>query len=454
MNQEASPASSVSARLEKLPISWVHYKLLLIHGTGWLFDAMDVGIVTFVVVALARDWKLNPGQIGLIGSAGLAGMFVGAALSGWAADRLGRKAVFQVTLLIFSISTLLCSLAWNFESMMIFRFFVGLGLGGELPVVSSLMSEFVPAQARGKFIVLLESFWAYGWILAALIAYLIIPAHGWRIAFAIGALPAFYVWVIRRKLPESPRWLLSRGRTAEAESVLRQLEDESDRITKSAPRVRVNLELGVTDGAVSEPASWRELWSTQFVARTTALWVLWFCLVFGYYGIFIWLPTLLVNSGFSIVRSFQFVLIGALAQIPGYFSAAYLVEKVGRRPVISVFLLMSGLTAICFGHSTTTFNIIFWSSLMSFFNLGAWGAVYTYTPELYPTRIRARGAGMAAAIGRIGGIVAPIVVGMLLPRIGRVGIMLLNAIFFFVGAAVVVWLGDETKGRVLEEISE
>ena len=149
---------NISERLERLPLSWVHYKLLIIHGFGWLFDAMDVGIITFVLVALAKDWQLHPAQIGLIASSGLLGMFVGAAVSGVVADYWGRKTVFQVTLLIFSITTLLCALAWNVQSMIIFRFLVGVGLGGELPVVSSLLSEFIPGKHRGRFIVLLESF--------------------------------------------------------------------------------------------------------------------------------------------------------------------------------------------------------------------------------------------------------------------------------------------------------
>jgi MFS transporter, putative metabolite:H+ symporter len=161
MSDRTTSYSDIARRLERLPISWLHYKLLIIHGFGWLFDAMDVGIVTFVMAALAKDWKLPSNQLGLIGSAGLAGMFVGAAVSGIVADYWGRKKVFQVTLLIFAVTTLLCACAWNLTSMVIFRFFVGLGLGGELPVVSSLLSEFVPGRHRGRFIVLLESFWAY-----------------------------------------------------------------------------------------------------------------------------------------------------------------------------------------------------------------------------------------------------------------------------------------------------
>ena len=183
------------------------------------------------------------------------------------------------------------------------------------------------------------------------------------------------------------------------------------------------------------------------------LWILWFGLVFGYYGIFVWLPTLLVRAGYSMVNSFLYIIIITLAQIPGYFSAAYLVERIGRKPVIVLYLLMSAVCAYLFGHATSTTMILTWASLMSFFNLGAWGAVYTYTPEQYPTRDRATGAGAAAAFGRIGGLIAPILVGVLLPSIGRSGVLTMNAALLIVAAGAVGILGVETKGKSLEEAS-
>jgi putative MFS transporter len=444
-------SSNIAARLERLPLSWLHYKLLIIHGFGWLFDAMDVGIISFVLAALAKDWKLPPTDVGLIGSAGLAGMFVGAALGGFVADRWGRKTVFQITLLVFALSTALCAIAWNIESMLVFRFLVGVGLGGELPVVSSLLSEFIPAKHRGRFIVLLESFWAYGWLVAAIVAFLVIPAYGWRIAFLIGTFPALYIWIIRRRLPESPRWLESRGRLREAEAIMSSLESESERVTGTiiAPLIPT-----ASDPPVSSRGTFTEIWMRQYFRRTLMLWILWFGLVFGYYGVFIWLPSLLVKAGYSMVNSFLFVIIITLAQIPGYFSAAYLVDRMGRKPVIVGFLLASAACAVLFGRSTTTAEILVWASLMSFFNLGAWGGVYTYTPELYPTRMRATGAGSAAAFGRVGGIVAPYLVGALLPSIGQAGVLTVNAAMLALAAISVAILGLETRNKSLEEISK
>lgn len=446
-----SSTPSAGARLERLPISRLHYRLLFIHGLGWLFDAMDVGIITFVVTALAKEWQLTPAQVGLVASSGLAGMMVGAAVGGAAADRWGRKTVFQVTLLIFSAATCLCAIAWDLTAMLVFRFLVGVGLGAELPVVASLLAEFIPAKQRGRFVVLLESFWAYGWFVAALVSFLIIPNYGWRIAFLVGAVPALYVGVIRRQLPESPRWYESQGMLKEAERVLTDLEKESERL--SGRPLEAPVEVPHTHPPV-QPGNLLGLWSPQFRRRTLMLWILWFGLVFGYYGIFVWLPSLLVQAGYSMVNSFFYVMIVTAAQIPGYFSAAYLIDRVGRKPVIVTYLSLSAACAILFGASSSTFHILTWACLMSFFNLGAWGAIYAYTPELYPTRIRTTGAGAAAAFGRLGGVIAPFLVGVLLPSFGTSGVITINAAFLMLAAAAVAFLGKETASGTLEQASQ
>jgi len=212
MKTESSPSSADPAqRLDRLPMSRFHWKLVGVSGMGWMFDSMDVGIISFVVATLTREWGLAPDQVAWMISIGLLGMLVGAAGTGTLADRYGRKTMFQATLLIFSFATAFCGLAWSYASLLVGRFLVGFGLGGELPIASTLVSEFSPARWRGRILVLLESFWAYGWVLAAIIAYFVIPTYGWRAAFFIGALPAFYVFVLRRALPESPRFLLSEG---------------------------------------------------------------------------------------------------------------------------------------------------------------------------------------------------------------------------------------------------
>ena len=278
-------------RLERIPVGRFHYELLIITGLGWMFDAMDTGIIAFVLPTLAKAWSLTTQEMGLIGSMGLVGMAVGAIFAGELADRFGRKRMFMATLVLYSVATGLCSVAWSFSSLLVFRFLVGFGLGGQLPVAVTLVTEYAPPAVRGRFIVLLESFWGVGWLLAALISYFVIPAFGWHAAFLLGALPALYVFHIFRWIPESVRYLLNKGRTAEAEAIVRRIEDSCG---MSAPVSAVSEAEAEEETAVVK-SSFRELLTPAFIKRTLMLWCLWFGIVYSYYGIFTWLPSLMVS---------------------------------------------------------------------------------------------------------------------------------------------------------------
>lgn len=437
----------VLERLENLPVGSFHYKLLVVTGLGWLFDSMDTGLISFVLPILAREWGLTPEQVGWIGSVGLIGMALGAVLAGTVADRFGRKNVFAATVILYSVSTGLCAVAWSYESLLLFRFLVGFGLGGELPVAATLMSEYAPSKLRGRFIVLLESFWGVGWLVAALISYLLIPRFGWQIAFVIGALPALYVFLIRLHMPESIRYLLSKGKVEEARQIILTLEQklgvasasfDKEFIDEATPIFKLNV---------------FTLWKPMFRVRTIMLWLAWFGIVFSYYGIFMWLPSIVFTQGFEVVKTFEYVLIMTLAQLPGYFAAAWLVDIIGRRYTLSLFLMMSGVCAYFFGNATTASELLMWGAAMSFFNLGAWGVIYTYTPELYPTAIRALGSGWAAGFGRIGGMLAPMLVGVLLAGGAHINsIFVMFASVFVIISIIVLSLGIESKRKSLEEI--
>ena len=438
----------VLERLEALPLGRFHYKLLLVTGLGWLFDSMDTGLIAFILPVLAKEWGLAPGQMGRIGSIGLIGMALGAVVSGTIADRIGRKKVFTITVLLYSIASAFCALSWNYQSLLVFRFLVGFGLGGELPVAATLVSEYAPSRVRGRFIVLLESFWGLGWIAAACIAYFFIPLYGWRMAFLIGALPALYVCLIRMHMPESVRYLLAHGRVGEARQIVVSLERQLH--VPVAPFVSEKETVPVV-----AKASFRELWKKPFASRTIMLWLVWFGINFSYYGIFMWLPSLVFQQGFTVVKTFEYVLIMTLAQLPGYYCAAWLVDKIGRKYTLSAFLLFSGVASYFFGHASTAAALMMWGSVMSFFNLGAWGVLYTYTPEQYPTAIRALGSGWAAGFGRFGGMAAPMMVGALLARsFGFASVFYMFALVFAAVAVIVMSLGVESKQKDLESISE
>ncbi|MEV8023165.1 MFS transporter [Microbacterium sp. NPDC080220] len=447
----STSTGTLTARLDRLPFTRTHLRVLTGSGTGWALDAMDVGLISFVIAALVDQWQLSTSQTSWIASAGFAGMAVGATVGGLLADRIGRRSVFALTLLVYGIATGASALAGGLVALIALRFVVGLGLGAELPVASTYVSEFAPARMRGRIIVVLEAFWAVGWTASALIGYLVIPtaAEGWRWALAIGAIPAVYALVVRWGLPESPRWLASRGRTADAERVVAGLE--------SSPAVFGRLAPAAVD-AVEAPAApattvamrLRGLWAPGMRRRTAALWAVWFCVNFSYYGAFIWIPTLLVAQGFGLVRSFEFTLIITLAQVPGYAVAAWLIEVWGRRATLSVFLAGSAVAAIVFGQATTVPLILGAGMALSFFNLGAWGALYAVTPETYPTSLRATGAGWAAGIGRIASILAPPAVPAL-QAIGGVPVVFVVLSAFFAVAAAATWGLAESRGRSLAE---
>lgn len=438
--------ASFTARLDAVPLNRFHWKLLVASGLGWMFDAMDVILISFLLAPISREFALDAPRTGLVVSAGFVGMFIGAAASGRLADRYGRKTIFQVTLLIFCAGSALSAAAPTFETLLLARVVTGLGLGGELPVVSTLMSEFSPRAHRGRLVAILESFWAYGTIAAGLIAVFALPAWGWRGAFLVGALPALYIAYIRRALPESPRYLASRGMLNEADAVVRQVERAGGAplITVARPVAPPPLpKVGV-----------RDLWSRAFARRTAMLWILWFGIVFTYYGIFVYVPSLLVARGLTVTRSNEFFFLSTFAQIPGYFSAAYLVERWGRKPTLVTYLLGTAVAAYLFGNSGTGTDAFIYASLLSFFNLGAWACVYTITPEMYPTAIRGTGSGIAASVGRVGGIIGPFVTPLLVAAYGQAAVFAVFMVLLVITAANVFLLAEETRGRSLEELGE
>jgi MFS transporter, putative metabolite:H+ symporter len=390
-------------------------KLLGIAGTGWMFDALDVGMLSFILAALKGEWNLSTEQMGWIGSINSIGMAVGALFFGLMADRIGRKNVFIFTLLLFSVCSGLSAFTTSLTIFVVLRFLIGMGLGGELPVASTLVSESVPTENRGRIVVLLESFWAVGWLVSAVISYFIIPKFGWQIAMLISAIPALYTIYLRLGLPDSPRY-----------TSLKQKEKAT----------------------VFE--SMAKLFSKDYARQTIVLWVLWFCVVFSYYGMFLWLPSVMIMKGFSLIKSFEYVLIMTIAQLPGYFTAAWLIEKFGRKFVLVVYLIGTAISAYLFGTAASTALLMTSGILLSFFNLGAWGALYAYTPEQYPTNIRGSGAGLAAAIGRVGGVLGPLLVGYLVAQKTSISIIFtIFCISVLIGAFTVLFAGKETRLKEL-----
>ncbi|MGO4956203.1 MFS transporter [Luteococcus sp. Sow4_B9] len=444
MTQSATPTRS--QRLERLSFNRAHRRLLVGSGIGWALDAMDVGLISFVMAALAVQWKLDMTTTSWVGSIGFVGMALGASLGGLLADRIGRRQVFAATLLLYGLATAASALVTSVAALMALRFIVGLGLGAELPVASTLVSEFAPARIRGRMVVALEAFWAVGWMMAALLGYLVIPMSddGWRWALAVGLVPTAYAAVVRHKLPESVRFLESKGRIEEAEAAVRSFEEAS------GPSVAEPVEVPVVED-LADPVREQHIWSPRFRVRTAALWAVWFCINLSYYGAFIWIPSLLVAQGFSMVKSFQFTLVMTLAQLPGYALAAWLIEVWGRRPTLASFLAGSAMAALAYGHASSTTEILLAGCALSFANLGAWGALYAIGPEIYPTSIRGTGTGAAAAFGRIASIIAPLLVPVLI-RAGGNGLAFTVFSVAFAVAALACLALPEARNRSLGRV--
>ncbi len=443
---------SLTEFLERAPLSRFHYMLLIIGSLVYGFTAMNYLLLSPVLPAISKEWALDiPTQSLILSLTGI-GMFIGALSCGVIADLIGRRRALLLTILLMTVFTGLCSVAWDFLSLSIFRFLAGIGLGGSLPQPGVYVSEYVPAKPRGRFLGLVESAWAYGGVLAIIFPFYLIQGYGqflgWRLTFLIGLMPLILIPLIIKFVPESIRYLENKGMKEKAWDILK----------------KNGLISMMPDGGVSEnpnpiysvKSTLKEVWSPMYRRRTAVLWISWAVLVYTYHGIFLWLPSIYVEllAAKELLTPLYFVLLVTLLQIPGYYSATFLLDVIGRKPVLVVYLALAGLGSLLFGQATGIFFVLLWMGVISFFNLGGWAGLYAYTPELYPTRIRGTGSGLSASIGRITLVFAPVISGYLWGLVGISFMFLVFALVHFIGAISVLILGTETKGKVLEEISK
>ena len=450
---------SISSRLDRLPLTRPHYALLLIGGLGYTFDGMDGAIVAFLLTSARDTWELTQGQLGLIGSAAPFGFFFGAILSGYLGDRIGRKNVMMYALAVYALFSIVAALAPNYEVFLAARILAGLGAGAESVIIAPFISEFIPPKRRGWFIGSLAGFFSFGFVLAALIGRFIVPIgeDGWRWAQVVTAIPILMLLWWRRSLPESPRYLVSKGRVDEATSIVETFEDKVRRATgmHQLPPVEEDSDQLVEENRRSGFLNaLKSMWSREHRRDTSVIWIIWFVITFSYYGFFSWIPTLLVDKGITVTTSFSYSIIIYLAQVPGYFSAAYLNDKIERKYTIAIYLMGSAASAFWLSQSEGEATVVVAAAVLSFFLNGTYAGVYAYTPELFPTWMRATGSGFASAIGRVGSILAPSIIGFSAATLGFGGVFGLTTAVLAVGVVVIIIFGVRTSGRSLEEIQD
>jgi MFS transporter, putative metabolite:H+ symporter len=434
-------AVTVQDAIDRIGFGAFQRRLFLVCAVTWAADAAEIFLLSFALPGFSDEFGLTGGQAGLVVTATFAGMLLGAWFWGTLSDRIGRRTGFQLTVAVFAVFGLASAFAPGPVWLAVLRFATGFGLGGALPLDFSVFAEYLPTRNRGRWLVLLESFWAVGTVMAAGLALVVMPTLGWRWLLATSAVAAVLVLWVRRRVPESARYLVSRGRTDEAAAILERVATDN-----GAPRLYASVVVPAGE-SVGTPTS--ALLSGGLRRVTLSLWSTWLLIAFAYYGIFVWLPQVLSDQ-YGVLDSQLYVFFIAVVQLPGYFSAAWLLERWGRLPVLRVYLAISGLATFLWAVAGGTSTVLVAAGLMSFFSLGAWAALYAYTPEVYPTQIRTTGMGAASGMARVGGVVAPLVGGALF-AVSLVAALSVFAVAFLAAAAVVMSLRRETRGQPLSD---
>ena len=444
-------AEEIAARVDRLPVSRWHVKARIIIGVATFFDAFDALAIASVLPVLVPMWKLTPPQIGLLISAGFLGQLLGAVFFGWIAERYGRMTGMAWSILIFAIMSLVCAGAWSYNSLLIFRLIQGFGLGGEVPIAATYISELAKPSVRGRFVMLYELIFPVGIVAASVAGVWVVPHLGWQFMFVIGAAPAVLVLFLRRALPESPRWLAGRGRLEAAEAAIGRIERETQKATggKALPPVQPGRKLETRRAALSD------LFGSLYLRRTLVVWVIWFASYLVNYGLSIWMPTV-YRTVFKLPLgvSLQYGMITTAFGLVGAAIAAFLIDSIGRKPLFAVSFVGSAaalLVLAMIAHPTAQQALIYITIayfFVSAINLG----VYLYTPELYPTRVRALGVGTATAWLRLASMIGPTAVGYMIAS-GLQSVFISFGLVSCAAALVTALFAIETKQQVLEEVS-
>jgi len=448
----AAGNAELVARIERLPVTPRLLLLRGIVGIATFFDAYTVLAIAFAMPQLVSEWKLTPAEVGMIISAGYVGQLLGAVLFGSLAEKIGRLKTLFITIVLFASMDGACLFAWSGVSMMVFRFLQGVGTGGEVPVASAYVNEFIGAEKRGRFFLLYEVIFPIGLVFAGMVGFFLVPVYGWKAMFIIGLVPSVLTIPLRWFMPESPRWLASRGRIAEADVVVKLLEDSA---TRRGTILREPLVRPV-DSMATAHSDWRELFKGIYLKRTLMIWGLWMCVYMINNGLVTWLPTL-YNQVFELPlqTSLAYGWITSGVGVAASIVCALLIDKVGRKPWYATAFLVAVVPLLMLswlGANSAIEVLIFATAAYAVLQTIAF-SLFLYSVELYPTRLRAVGTGFGSAWLRAGSSVGPILVGSIMADLGIRYVFAAFAAVALAGGLVTLLFAVETKGRVLEELS-
>lgn len=447
---------SVGEALDAIPAGPFHRRLLLLTGTVLSFAAVEILLVSFVLPELVAAWDLSGLLAGLLGSASLVGMTGGSSVGGWYADRTGRVTALRWSVVGYAACAALTALSVGFYSAFLFRLLTGVFVGATISIDVSYLTEHLPDADRGKYLVYLEMFWPVGTLLTVGLAWLVLQVlavdgrvggiAAWRVLFLVAGLPGL-VAPLLWQLSETPYYLASTGHLDTANERLRDIARSNGGAGQFVP---------ATAGVDEEgTAGFGRLFRPGLRARTALASAVWFGLNFGFYGLFIWLPTTLEVVSLAGSTYAQLFAVAAV-QLPGVVSASLLVDRVGRRPTIGGYLLLSGAFMALFADALGESLVVGYVPLpplgslflASFFLVGAWGASFAYTTELFPTRVRGTGFGFASAVGKVASIAGPVFVGALVPHGYRVALAPFGVTLLAAGVVVLAF-GPETMNEAL-----
>jgi MFS transporter, putative metabolite:H+ symporter len=436
---------NAGGRLDRLPIGSFHYRIMWLIGIGMFFDGFDIYVAGNVLAATLKGGFSTLNQNVLFVSVTFIGMMAGSFLTGFLGDRYGRRFTYQVNLLIFGLASIAAAFAPSMSVLIGLRFIIGIGLGAENVVGYSTLTEFIPAKSRGKWLGFMAVFVVTGLPIASLAGYLLVPLFSWRIMFMLGGLGALVVWYLRKNLPESPRWLESAGRGEEAEALLQDIEREARRngpLPEPAP-----------PGARSAPPDLASLFRPPMLARMITGCVCLIVINTLLYGFITWLPTFFVKQGLSIATSFGYTLLMGLGAPVGSAIGALTADRWGRKPTI----IGSSALAIVLGliYPSITDPV-----LLPLIGFALTVPIYVlvallfgiYIPELFPTEIRLRGAGICNTFGRGATVITPFIVVSLFNYGGVSAVMSLMVALLVVQIGTVLFFGIEPANRRLEDL--